>query len=103
MKEKLSSGFQLSLDLQLIYTLYHTFQDMVSMMRNVPFHDREDLHSVNVIELVLQHIEPNNSFLKMASWLLQLTQSLLAQMKTLNSDKLLHQLFHLVLNPFLLH
>ena len=83
--------------------MYHTFQVMVSMMRNVPFHDREDLHSVNVIELVLQHIERNNSYLKMASRLLQLAQSLLAQMKTLNREKLLHQLFQLVLKPFHIH
>ena len=107
--EKSPSNFLPSLVLQLIaisYPLLPQDQDisfMVSVMSNPISLDRKVPSNANVIELVLQHIERNNSYLKMASRLLQLTQSLLAQMKTLNRDKLLHQLFQLVLKPFHIH
>ena len=72
--DKLASCFHLSLAVQLIFILYHIFQDIVPMMtiNTIQDTDRKDLHNVNKIELGQQPTEPINSCLKLLRQLLQL-------------------------------
>ena len=85
--DKLASSFHLSLALQLIFILYHIFQDIVPMMtiNTIQDTDRKYLHNLNEIDLGQQPTQPSNSCLKMLSQPLQLTLGQLYQLNNPNN------------------